>query len=67
MGLLLQVDRLAKRYGRLPHEILELSPWEISLAIECANQADATSAQMIERIRNQPGGMIFPVVTVGGH
>ena len=50
----------------MPHEILELSPWEISFAIECANQADASSAQLIERLKNQPGGMLFPVVVVGG-
>ena len=64
--MLLQVDRIAKRYGVMPHDVLDLDPWEISLAIECANQADATSAQLIERIRNQSGGMVFPVVVVGG-
>lgn len=50
----------------MPHDVLDLDPWEISLAIECANQADATSAQLVERIRNQSGGMVFPVVVVGG-
>jgi len=47
----------------LPHQVLDLDPWQLSLALECAQQADATSGQMVDRITNN-GGMVFPVVVL---
>jgi hypothetical protein len=44
--------------------VLDLDPWELGLAIQCVQQADATSAQMVDRIRSSKGGMVFPVVVV---
>ena len=61
--LLLLLDDLGRRYGRLPHEILSLTPWQISLAMQCREQADATSAQLINRLTGS-GNMVFPVVNL---
>jgi hypothetical protein len=47
----------------LPHQVLDLDPWQLSLALECAQQADSTSGQMVDRITNN-GGMVFPVVVL---
>jgi len=55
------LDAIARRYGLLPHQVLELSPWELTLAAECLRQADATQAQAVER-----AGMVIPVVVLGG-
>ncbi|QDP48294.1 MAG: hypothetical protein Unbinned4944contig1000_18 [Prokaryotic dsDNA virus sp.] len=60
---LLVVDQIAKRYGRLPHEILELDVWELSLAMACLIQSDATSAQLMRRL-NADSMPVFPVVVV---
>jgi len=49
----------------LPHQVLDLDPWQLSLALECAQQADATAAQTTDRITNS-GGMVFPVVVLRG-
>jgi len=57
------LDAVARRYGCFPHEVLDLDPFELGLALECYRQADATSAQAIERISKR-GGMVFPVVAV---
>lgn len=61
--LLLLLDELGRRFGKLPHEILELSPWQISLAMQCRAQADATAAQMVQRLAGS-GKMVFPVVNL---
>ena len=60
---LLVIDAVARRYGILPHEVLELDAWQLGLAVECYRQSDATAAQLQERINNQ-GGMVFPVVVL---
>ena len=60
---LLMLDALAKRYGCFPHEVLNLDPFELGLALECYRQQDATSAQAVERISKR-GGMVFPVVPI---
>jgi len=56
------VDAVAKRYGCLPHEVLDLSAWQLSLAVECWRAANATEAHRLGRM----DGMVFPVVIVGG-
>ena len=58
---LLILDCLAKRYGRMPHEILELSPYELTLAWQCYLQANATLAQRVKA-----ADMVFPIVDMGG-
>ena len=55
------LDALARRYGCFPHEVLDLDPFELGLALEAYKQADATSSQQIQRI-SKKGGWVFPVV-----
>ena len=46
----------------MPHEILELTPYELTLAWLCYQQANAAVAQRLK----QSDGMIFPVFDIGG-
>ena len=59
-GLLLLLDRLARRYGTDPGAVMGWDPDRIALAVACLDQADATLKQMADR-----GGTAFPVVIVG--
>ena len=52
------MDLLSKRYGKLPHELLDLAPWELSLAHACADVGVTT------RISRASDGLIVPVVVV---
>ena len=63
--LLLLLDLLGQRYGRLPSELLELDAWELGLAIACAQQRESTSAQLMRRL-NAEGMPVFPVVVLMG-
>jgi len=59
------VDRVARRYGTDPWTVLHWEPARLAVAIECVAAADAESAQRIERT-NAAGGIVWPVVVVGG-
>ena len=61
--ILLIVDQVAKRYGKLPSEILELDVWEMSLCMACIMQSDATASQMMRRL-NADNMPVFPVVVL---
>jgi hypothetical protein len=56
---LLLIHKIARTYGRLPHEILALSAEEVALAVACVSQAEATEAQWAEQM-----GTVFPVKMV---
>ena len=62
-GILLVVDKIARRYGVLPSEVLELDVWELGLAMSCMMQADATSGTLIKRL-NKDGMPVFPVTVL---
>ena len=61
--ILLIVDQVAKRYGKLPSEVLELDVWELSLCMACIMQSDATASVMMRRL-NADNMPIFPVVVL---
>jgi hypothetical protein len=46
----------------MPHEVLELSPYELTLAWLCYVEANSAAAMRIK----QADGMVFPVVNMGG-
>ena len=61
--LLLGCWMLATKTGHWPHEVLDLDVWEISFAMMCYQQADATSAQLLERLARS-GSPVFPTVCI---
>lgn len=64
---MLSIDAIARRYGILPHQVLDLDPWEMGLARVCVQQAANTAAQTVERMSRQGGGLIptpVPVVVI---
>ena len=63
--ILLLIDQLAKRYNRLPSEILELDVWEMSLCVACMMESDSVAGHLIQRI-NKDGMPVFPVVVLRG-
>ena len=60
---LLILDQVAKRYGLLPSDVLELDVWELSLCLACIMQSDATAAQLMKRL-NKDSMPVFPVVVL---
>jgi hypothetical protein len=52
---------MAKRYGRLPHEILELDPYQLSVAFLALSEGVKFAASEAGRSKNP----IFPVWLVG--
>ena len=58
------MDAVARRYGKWPHEVLDLDAWQLGLAVLCRDQHDATRAQLVQRIVSNKG-MVFPAVLVG--
>ena len=61
--ILLIVDQIAKRYGRLPSEVLEMDVWEMSFAVACLMEADQVAGSLMKRI-NKDGMPVFPVVVL---
>ena len=61
--MLLILDTLARRYGRFPHEVLDLDLYEMGLALMCYQEADAASAQLMQRL-NRDGMPVFPAVVL---
>ena len=60
---LLILDQVAKRYGLLPSDVLELDVWELSLCLACIMQSDATAAELMKRL-NKDSMPVFPVVVL---
>jgi len=46
----------------MPHEILDLSPYELTLAWQCYLQANADTARRVKAA----DGMVFPVINLAG-
>jgi len=50
---------MAQRFGKWPHEVIGLDPFELALASACVEAADAESASRVARAK-----MVFPVVSL---
>lgn len=46
---MLLIDAIARRYGKWPHEVLRLSPEELSMSICCLNIRNEESAANAKR------------------
>lgn len=49
----------ARRYGKWPHELLELEPWQEGLAVLCTIRAAIQTAANIEQAK-----LVFPTVSM---
>lgn len=56
------IRALCRLYGRLPHEILALTPEQLGLALECMAAGEAHDQRMISR---QKPGSVQGVVVLG--
>lgn len=61
--MLLLVHAVAVAYGHWPHEVLELEPAQLALAVACVDQWEASTAQAVQRATSA-GAMIFPTLAV---
>lgn len=59
MGPLLLLDRLARRYGRMPHEVAGLDAVSVGLDIAAMLAGESAQAQAVEMIA-RGGGVVFP-------
>ena len=59
-NVLRMIDGLAKRYGRWPHEVLDLSAEELTLAVLCGEVA---ASDLNKRLRRSKG-MVFPTLSL---
>ena len=58
---LLVIDGIARCYGRLPHEILDLTPYQLGIAWLCYQTTKSHMASQAERQK----GPVFPVIVMG--
>lgn len=58
---LLMIDAIARCYGKLPHEIMDLDPYQMGIALLCYQTGTANRASVAAR----SDGAIFPVVVMG--
>ena len=61
--LLSVIGTLAKRYRKWPHEVLELDPYEIGLAMLVYTETEQQSAKQLDAMARS-GTPIFPVVVL---
>ncbi len=54
--------RLAKAYGRLPHEIATLDPMETAFNLACYRHAAEDRADRLTKVSADSKGLIFPIV-----
>ena len=58
---MLKLAAIGRQFRRLPHELLELTPFELSLAWACVRAADGERARRVA----QRDGAIFPTLDIG--
>lgn len=59
------IGELGRTYGRLPHEILELDPYELGLAMLVYAERDKASTILIDQMAAK-GLPVFPTVLLKG-
>lgn len=59
------LDTTAKSYGKFPHQVLALTPFEFGLALQCLDAGQAAADRRCAQI-NAAGGMVFPAIVLGG-
>lgn len=59
------VDAIARRYGVPPAEVLRWDPYDMTIAMICLQVAENNRAERLAQ-HNRAGGMVFPVMDIGG-
>ena len=59
--LAILVDKIAKRYGLTPLQVIDMDPEDLGLAIVCVYHADKRRADMISSLRTAGKGGMVPV------
>lgn len=62
---LLMIGELGKMFGKFPHEILELDPYELGLCMLVYTERDRASTRLIEQMATA-GTPVFPTVVLKG-
>lgn len=63
--MLLAIGELARSYGKWPHEVLDLDPYELGLAMMVYRERDNASTKLMESMSRQ-GLPVFPVAVLKG-
>jgi hypothetical protein len=56
-----ECDALAARYGKWPHEVMELDAGELAIAVLCASAGRALTQRMAQDIAGQKGLVVFAI------
>ena len=59
------VMELARTFGKWPHEVLELDPYELGLAVQAWAERERVQGRALEAMA-QKGLPVFPAVIVKG-
>ena len=60
------VDRLAKRYGVPPWQVLQWDPWQLGVSLAAMSEGLAAEMALAQATAGAEGGMLFPVVILAG-
>ncbi|KKN69850.1 hypothetical protein LCGC14_0436740 [marine sediment metagenome] len=63
--VLLMIHMIARTYGQAPHEILNWTPFQLSIALITYDAGQRDAAYRYKRIMSQKGGIVVPVMKVG--
>ena len=55
----------ARTFGKWPHEVLELDPYELGLAVQAWQERERTQGRIVESMA-QKGLPVFPAVIIKG-
>ena len=62
--LAIVVDKIARRYGMSPADVIDMSSWEMTICLICITHADKAKADKVQAARNSAGNkslLPFPV------
>ena len=61
--MLILLDAIARRYGKTPDECLNMTPYQLGLAVLCLKAHDDLAGTIVKRL-NAEGMPCFPVMIV---
>ena len=61
--MLIVLDKIARRYGVPPHQVLQWDPYELGLAVCCVKASEEVSKTITQRLNNE-SMPVFPVAII---